>query len=66
MSKELKFGELTQKINGWSMKVHSKMKNGYNEVVNSRCLAIEFDKAGIKYQKELGFNPSQNPTNPRL
>ena len=53
MSKELKYGELTEKIIGCAMKVHSKMKNGYNEVVYSRCLAIEFDKAGIKYQKEL-------------
>jgi GxxExxY protein len=53
MSEELKYGELTQKIIGCAMKVHSKMKNGYNELVYSRCLAIEFDKAGIKYQKEL-------------
>ena len=53
MSEELKYGELTQTIIGCAMKVHSKMKNGYNELVYSRCLAIEFDKAGIKYQKEL-------------
>jgi GxxExxY protein len=53
MSEELKYGELTQKIIGCAMKVHNKMKNGYNELVYSRCLAIEFDKAGIKYQKEL-------------
>jgi GxxExxY protein len=29
------------------------MKNGYSALVYSKCLAIEFDKAGIKYQKEL-------------
>ena len=62
MSGELKYGELTQKIIGCAMKVHSKIINGYAEVVYSRCLAIEFDKAGIKYQEELVFNP----INPRL
>ncbi len=71
MSEELKYGELTQKIIGCAMKVHRKMKNGYNELVYSRCLAIEFDKAGIKYQKELEVpiynlvHPGQNLTNPR-
>jgi GxxExxY protein len=35
------------------MKVHNKMRNGYNEVIYSKCLAIELDKEQIKYQREL-------------
>ena len=45
--------DITEKIIGCAMKVHSKMKNGYSELVYSRCLAIEFERAGIMYQKEL-------------
>ena len=48
----LKYEELTGKIIGCAMKVHRKMGRGYRELIYSRCLAIEFKKAGINFQKE--------------
>jgi GxxExxY protein len=48
-----KYGDITEKIIGCALTVHRKMGAGYNEVIYSRCLAIEFDKAGLKYQREL-------------
>jgi GxxExxY protein len=53
METSLKYGDVTQKIIGCAMKIHSKMRNGYNEAIYSKCLAIEMDKAQIKYQREL-------------
>lgn len=49
----LKHGDLTQKIIGSAMKVHSKMKNGYVERVHQRCLAVEFSKIGIGFKEEV-------------
>jgi len=45
--------ELTYKINGCAMKVHSAMGNGFQEVIYQRCLAIEFQKAAISYGREV-------------
>src|SRR3981189_1726725 len=45
--------ELTYTIIGCAMKVHNKLGNGYQEVIYQRCLAIELEKAGIKFQREL-------------
>lgn len=53
MGTGLKYGDLTEKIIGCAMTVHRKMGPGYNEVIYSRCLAIEFDKAELKYKREL-------------
>ncbi len=38
--------ELTHKIIGCAMKVHTALGNGFQEIIYQRCLAIEF-----KYQK---------------
>ena len=45
--------ELTYKINGCAMKVHSTMGNGFQEVIYQRCLAIEFQKAAISFGREI-------------
>jgi GxxExxY protein len=45
--------ELTYKINGCAMKVHSAMGNGFQEVIYQRCLAIEFQKAAISFGREI-------------
>src|SRR5258706_7279464 len=45
--------ELTYTIIGCAMKVHNRLGNGYQEVIYQRCLAIELEKAGIKFQREL-------------
>jgi len=44
--------ELTYKINGCAMKVHSTLGNGFQEVVYQRCLAIELAKAGLEFARE--------------
>jgi GxxExxY protein len=45
--------ELTYKIIGCSMKVHNTLGNGFQEVIYQRCLAIEMQKAGISFEREL-------------
>ena len=44
--------ELTYKIIGCAMKVHSTLGAGFQEVIYQRCLAIEFDRAGLAYVRE--------------
>ena len=48
----MKMDELTYKINGCAMKVHNTLGNGFQELIYQRCLALEFKKANIKYQRE--------------
>jgi GxxExxY protein len=55
--------ELTHKIIGCAMKVHSTLGNGFQEVIYQRALAIEMQKQGLNYQREMemsifyeGFN----------
>jgi len=45
--------EITYKINGYAMKVHRTLGNGFQEVIYQRCLAIEFDKAGLNFGREV-------------
>jgi GxxExxY protein len=45
--------EITYKINGCAMKVHSTLGNGFQEVIYQRCLAIEFNKVGISFGREV-------------
>ena len=35
------------------MRVHSKMGNGYREVIYQRCLALEFEKEGLSFEREF-------------
>ena len=45
--------ELTYKIIGCAMKVHSTLGNGFQEVIYQRCLAIEMEKAGLNFGREV-------------
>jgi GxxExxY protein len=49
----LKHQDLTHRIIGCAMKVHNVMGPGYRENIYSRCLAIELDRAGMKYEREI-------------
>ena len=45
--------DLTYKIIGCAMKVHSTLGNGFQEVIYQRCLAIELERAGIDFGREV-------------
>ncbi|MBS1527449.1 MAG: GxxExxY protein [Bacteroidetes bacterium] len=48
-----KNSELTGKIIGCAMKVHSTLGNGFQEVIYQRCLAIEMGKQGLDFAREM-------------
>jgi GxxExxY protein len=52
----MELNDITYKVNGCAMKVHSKMGNGFQEVIYQRCLAIEFDKANLNFGREVEQN----------
>jgi GxxExxY protein len=45
--------EMTYKINGCAMKVHNTLGNGFQEVIYQRCLAIELERAGFGFGREV-------------
>jgi len=49
----MKHEEVTRKIIGCAMKVHSTLGNGFQEVIYQRALSIEFEKQSLKFQREL-------------
>lgn len=49
----MKHQELTHKIIGCAMKVHGTLGNGFQEVIYQRALAIEMEKQGLGYQREM-------------
>ncbi len=49
----MKYEELTHKIIGCAMKVHSALGNGFQEVIYQRALAIEMKKQGLSFQREM-------------
>lgn len=48
-----KHSELTGRIIGCAMKVHSELGNGFQEVIYQRCLSIEMEKQGLLFSREL-------------
>ena len=50
--KKYKHKDLTGKIIGCAMKVHSELGNGFQEVIYQRALAIEMKDADISFRKE--------------
>ena len=47
------YQELTQKITGCAMKVHSILGNGFQEVIYQRAMAIEMRKQGLNFSREM-------------
>src|SRR5690349_8935917 len=45
--------DLTYKVIGCAMKVHSTLGNGFQEVIYQRCLAIELEKSRLKFFREV-------------
>ena len=52
IKEEYKYSELTGKIIGCAMKVHSALGNGFQEVIYQRALEIEFSDNGIAFSRE--------------
>ena len=49
----MKYGDITHKIIGCAMKVHSTLGNGFQEVIYQRALAIEMTKQGLTFVREM-------------
>ena len=45
--------QLTFTIIGCAMKVHNTLGNGFQEVIDQRCLAIELERAGLEFGREV-------------
>ncbi len=48
----MKYEELTHKIIGCAMRVHSALGNGFQEVIYQRALEIEMADCGIPFSRE--------------
>ena len=48
--------DITRTIIGCAMKVHSTLKNGFQEVIYQRALAIEMKFAGLQFESEKEMN----------
>ncbi len=49
----LKYQEITEKIIGGAMRVHSALGCGFQEVIYQRCLEIELEEMGLNFQREV-------------
>lgn len=52
INNEYKYSELTSKIIGCAMKVHSALGNGFQEVIYQRALVIEMEDSGLAFSRE--------------
>ena len=52
INNEYKYSELTSKIIGCAMKVHSALGNGFQEVIYQRALVIEMEDSGLVFSRE--------------
>ena len=52
IKEQYKYSELTSKIIGCAMKMHSALGNGFQEVIYQRAMAIEMADEGIGYSRE--------------
>src|SRR5205085_7913941 len=52
IKEEYKHSDVTSKIIGCAMKVHTFLGNGFQEVIYQRALAIEFAQQRLSFQRE--------------
>ena len=52
MNEQLKHDDITHKIIGCCMRVHTKLGNGFQEVIYQRALEIEMTLEGISFERE--------------
>ena len=49
----MKYEAVTRRIIGSAMRVHSVLGNGFQEVIYQRALAIEMEKHGLGFKREM-------------
>ena len=52
----MKHEDVTGKIIGCAMKVHSTLGNGFQEVIYQRAMVIEMEKQGLLFKREMEMN----------
>lgn len=52
INKEYKYSEITGKIIGCAMRVHSALGNGFQEVIYQRALEVEMADEGLSFSRE--------------
>jgi GxxExxY protein len=52
IKEEYKYSEITAKIIGCAMKVHSTLGNGFQEIIYQRALEIEMGKQNLSFERE--------------
>ena len=52
MVQTMKYEEITKRIIGCAMRVHSILGNGFQEVIYQRALAIEMNLDGLAFERE--------------
>jgi len=52
---EYKFSDITEKIIGAAMRVHSALGNGSQEVIYQRALELEMEDSGLHFARELSM-----------
>jgi GxxExxY protein len=53
INQQYKYSDLTSKVIGCAMKVHSALGNGFQEVIYQRALVIEFNISEIPFSREF-------------
>jgi GxxExxY protein len=53
MAEQLKYEDITRKIIGCAMQVHTRLGNGFQEMIYQRALEIEFNIEGVLFKKEM-------------
>ena len=56
INEKYKYSELTGKIIGAAMEVHSFLGNGFQEVIYQRALSYEMNLQGIEHSREFEMN----------
>lgn len=56
INEKYKYSELTGKIIGAAMEVHSFLGNGFQEVIYQRALSYEMELQGIAHSREFEMN----------
>ena len=48
-----KYGDITEKVIGAAFRVHSTLKNGFQELIYQRALELEFKQMGLCFSREF-------------